>query len=39
LAKKGVEFDLFDLSRGMKAGLVAKIRGVKETPTREVEQG
>ena len=38
LTKNGIRFDLVDLSKGMKAGLVAKLRRIKETPTLEVEQ-
>lgn len=36
LKRSGIEFDLVDLSRGIKTNLFARIRGVKETPTLEV---
>ena len=39
LMKSGVDFDLVDLSKGAKARIVARIRGVRETPTLEVRQG
>ena len=39
LTKNGVDFDLVDLSKGMKSGLIARIRGVKETPTLQVGKG
>ena len=39
LTKRGIDFDLVDLSRGLKAGLIAKARGTGETPTLQVETG
>ncbi len=39
LKKSGFDFDLVDLSKGMRTGLIARIRGVKETPTLEVGHG
>ncbi len=32
LTKKGIDFELVDLSRGLKVGLIAKVRGIGETP-------
>ena len=39
LTKKAIDFELVDLSRGLKAGLIAKVRGIGETPTLQVETG
>ena len=33
LKKSGVEFDLIDLSKGMRVKIRARLRGVTETPT------
>ncbi len=39
LTKKGIDFELVDLSRGLKASLIARVRGIGETPTLQVETG
>ena len=38
LRRSGIEFDLVDLSKGVKTSLVARIHGVKETPTLEIRE-